>query len=72
MSMATIRMRPTSFSPITVTASTRPIMARSTALTEMPDAVAKSGSNATSVMGRRSSTMVATARAPPTAITTAS
>ena len=70
--MATIRISPTILSPITVTAITSPIIARSTRRVSMPEAAAYSGSKATSVIGRRRSQVAATASVPPTAITTAS
>ena len=72
ISSATTRISPTSFSPMTVTAITSPIIARSILRTWMPEAAAYSGSKDTNGIGRRNSTTAPTAKAPPTAMTTAS
>jgi hypothetical protein len=53
ISSATIRISPTTFSPMTVTTSTASIISRSMRETRYPCAVAKSASKATSVIGRR-------------------
>jgi hypothetical protein len=72
ISSATIRIRPTTFSPITVTTSTRPIIDQVDAGHVVPAAVAKSGSNATSVIGRRITQTSASASAPPARMIAAS
>ncbi len=72
MSIATIRIRPTSFSPTTVTAMVSAIMARSVRATEIPTEAAKPGSKATKVMGRRSAITSASTSKPAAAMNTAS
>jgi hypothetical protein len=69
ISSATIRTRPTSFRPITVTARTANIRRRSMRATRYPAAVANSASKATSVIGRRSDPNHRQGEAPPARMT---